>query len=130
MEHIFAQKNWRSKLTLLQNIERRVENEENVEILIPLLLQQLGDKIAVFRMAVVRLVSSIIKARKMHVTEIAKQLTSSSNSRNWFERQAVLLLVELLIKDLQHMSPADQSLILRMVRSSLSDKVDNMRILA
>jgi hypothetical protein len=30
MEHIFSQKNWRSKLTLLQNIEKRMENEENV----------------------------------------------------------------------------------------------------
>jgi len=55
-----------------------------VEILIPKLLQQLGDKIAVFRMGIVKLVSLIVITRKLHLKQFERQLGVSITSQNWF----------------------------------------------
>ena len=93
MENLFTQKNWRNKLSLLQNLEKRLELNENVELLLPKLLEQLGDKIAVFRMSVIKLIAAIMKTKKVNLKDVDQQLDASLNSKNWFERQAAFLLL-------------------------------------
>ena len=83
-------------MTLLQNIEKRLELQESVDILIPKLLEQLGDKIAVVRMAIVKLIAMIILQKKMSIQAFKGQMISNLSSKNWFQRQSVHLLISLL----------------------------------
>lgn len=119
MEHLFSQKNWRNKLTLLQNIEKRLEQDERVEILLPKLLQQIGDKIAVFRMAVIKLVGLIMKTKKIGLTSISRELDASINCKNWFERQASFLLLEERSKEYNELDRYDQEIIRKAVKQGL-----------
>ncbi len=61
-------------MTLLQNIEKRTENNENVELFIPKLLEQLGDKIGVLRINTVKLIAMIMKSRKIELKGINSKL--------------------------------------------------------
>ena len=130
METLLAQKNWRNKLTLLQNIEKRLELSEEVEILLPKLLQQLGDKIAVVRSGIVKLGARIISQRKVALRQVAMELKYSLNSKNWFERQAVLLLLHEVGKDYDSLLRTDQATIREAVKQGLKDRVANIREVA
>lgn len=101
-----------------------------MEILIPTLLAQLGDKIAIFRMQIVRIVGLIVSSRKIQPTSISKQLMSSINSRNWFERQAVLMLIEQLSKDFANFDQSDQLILKSFLQLATNDKVETLRTLA
>ena len=57
-------------------------------------MEQMGDKIAVFRVTVAKLIAAILKAKKISLSKIKKELDVSLNSKNWFERQAGLILLE------------------------------------
>jgi hypothetical protein len=101
-----------------------------VEILIPTLLAQLGDKIAIFRMQIVRIVGLIVSSRKIQPTSISKQLMNSISSRNWFERQAVLMLIEQLSKDFTSFDQSDQLILKSFLQLATNDKVESLKTLA
>lgn len=54
----------------------------------------MGDKIAVFRMAVVKLIATILNAKRISLMEVYRQFDASLNSKNWFERQSAFLLLQ------------------------------------
>ena len=62
--------------------------------MLPKLLEQLGDKIAVVRMGVIKLIYKILRQKKISLLDVKDDLNSSLGNRNWFQRQSVFILLE------------------------------------
>lgn len=93
----------------------------------PKLLEQLGDKVAVVRMAVVKLLAKIITQKKLSLQDFKIQLTSNLDSKNWFQRQSVHILISNLAQSFDKFQRKDQEVINNVIKKGISDNVLNIR---
>lgn len=81
-------------------------------------------------MNVVKLLSLIIKSRKIQIKEISKQLNQAISSKNWFERQSVYILLDELSAEYFNLSGQDKTIIKSYIIQGVLSSIQNIKKLA